>query len=159
MLSQRTFEIINYIAQNVRNSNCGFGGIQVVAFGDFLQLPPVPSYVDEGKYAFQSALWNIIFPHQIVLEHNFRAKDDEKLANLVSDISRGRYTEQNIELMKQLGRPLCIEDLGGLSYIPKIYSLNDDVDYANMCALDDMPGKEVVFLHMTLEIKKFLTKI
>ena len=54
MLSKQTFETINYIAQNIRNSNYMFEGLQVVAFGDFLQLPPVPSAIDEGKYAFQS---------------------------------------------------------------------------------------------------------
>ena len=38
MLSKRTFEIIQYVSQNVRNSDLAFGGIQVLAFGDFLQL-------------------------------------------------------------------------------------------------------------------------
>jgi hypothetical protein len=155
MLSQRTFEIVNYIAQNIRNSDYALGGIQAVAFGDVLQLPPVPSSVDRGKYAFQSALWNIIFPHQIVLEHNFRAKDDQTLADLVNDISKEHYTQQNIELMKILSRPLCIEDLG-VSYIPKVYPLNDDVSYANICALDNMPGKEIIFYVYDIGDKKLL---
>ena len=42
MLSKRTFEIIQYVSQNVRNSDLAFSGIhtviQVLAFGDFLQL-------------------------------------------------------------------------------------------------------------------------
>ena len=71
MLSQRTFEIIHYIAQNVRNSSVVFGGIQMVAFGDFLQIPPVHNYMDRGNYTFQRASWKVIFPHQIVLERNF----------------------------------------------------------------------------------------
>ena len=65
MLSMRTFDLIQYVSHNIRNSEYVLGGIQVVAFGDFLQLPPVPSAQDSGKYAFQSVLWNLTFPHQI----------------------------------------------------------------------------------------------
>lgn len=61
MLSQRTFEIINYIGQTIRYSDYAFGGTQIVAFRDFWQLPPVPSCIDSGHYAFQSALWNFGF--------------------------------------------------------------------------------------------------
>lgn len=61
MLSKRTFDIIQYIAQNVRNSDYALGGIQVVTFGDLMQLPPVASPLDDGKYAFESASWNVTF--------------------------------------------------------------------------------------------------
>ena len=33
MLNMRTFDIIQYVSQNVRNSEYVFDGIQVVAFG------------------------------------------------------------------------------------------------------------------------------
>ena len=46
----------------------------------------------------------------------------------------------------------------GISYIPQIYSLNDDVDYANMCALDNMPGEEVIFDAYDTGDKKILNK-
>ena len=45
-----------------------------MAFGDFLQLPPVPNTVDDGKYAFESTVWDLTFPHQVILEESFRAK-------------------------------------------------------------------------------------
>ena len=35
MLSKRTFELLYYFAQNIRNSDFPLGGLQVVAFGDF----------------------------------------------------------------------------------------------------------------------------
>ena len=119
MLSKRTFETINYIAQNIRNSNYMFGGLQVVAFGDFLQLPPVPSAIDEGKYAFQSELWHFVFPHQVILEDSFRAKDDNELVNLLKDISVGRCSDQSLNLIKTLSRPLDPAELQ-LDFIPKV---------------------------------------
>ena len=155
MLSKRTFEIIHYIAQNIRNSDYMFGGLQIVAFGDFLQLPPVPSTVDDGKYAFQSHLWNLAFPHQVILEDSFRAKDDQELVNLLQDISRGQCSEYSLNLIKGLSRPLDPLDFE-LSYIPKVFPLNEDVDYANMCILDSLPGQEVVFQAYDVGEKKLL---
>lgn len=120
MLSKRTFETINYIAQNTRNSNYMFGGLQVVAFGDFLQLPPVPSAFDEGKYAFQSESWQFVFPHQVILEDSFRAKDDNELVNLLKDISVGRCSDQPLNLIKTLSRPLDPAELQ-LDFIPRVF--------------------------------------
>ena len=157
MLSKRTFEIIHYIAQNIRNSDYMFGGLQIVAFGDFLQLPSVPSTVDDGKYAFQSHLWNLAFPHQVILEDSFRAKDDQELVNLLQDISRGQCSEYSLNLIKGLSRPLDPLDFE-LSYIPKVFPLNEDVDYANMCILDSLPGQEVVFQAYDVGEKKLLNR-
>lgn len=157
MLSKRTFETINYIAQNIRNSNYMFGGLQVVAFGDFLQLPPVPSAIDEGKYAFQSELWQFVFPHQVILEDSFRAKDDNELVNLLKDISVGRCSDQSLNLIKTLSRPLDPAELQ-LDFIPKVFPLNEDVDYSNMCTLDSLPGQEVVFQAYDIGEKKLLDR-
>lgn len=157
MLSKRTFEIIHYIAQNIRNSDYMFGGLQIVAFGDFLQLPPVPSTVDDGRYAFQSQLWNLSFPHQVILEDSFRAKDDQELVNLLQEISRGQCSDYSLNLIKGLSRPLNPLDFQ-LSYIPKVFPLNEDVDYANMCILDSLPGQEVVFQAYDVGEKKLLNR-
>ena len=48
MLSLRTVENIHSIAQGVRKSKQTFGGVQIVACGDFKQLPPVSSSIDPG---------------------------------------------------------------------------------------------------------------
>ncbi|KAL9976897.1 hypothetical protein ACROYT_G014238 [Oculina patagonica] len=71
-----------------------FGGLQVVAFGDFLQLPPVPSAIDDGKYAFERESWQFVFPYQVILEDSFRVKDDNKLVNILKDISVGHCSDQ-----------------------------------------------------------------
>lgn len=95
MLSKRTLELLYYFAQNIRNSDFAFGNLQVVAFGDFLQLPPVPSAIDDGKYSFQSELWAATFPHQIILEESFRAKDDQDIVKLLNPFTTdGRFSGQ-----------------------------------------------------------------
>ena len=101
-----------------------FGGIQVVAFEDFLQLSPIPNAIDDGKYAFESALWNATFPHQIILEESFRAKDDQEIVTLLNEISKGHCSEQSLKLIRSMKRPLNPSDFQ-LSYVPQVFSLNE----------------------------------
>ena len=56
MLSRVLFEKLEEVARHLRGQGF-FGGIQLVMFGDFLQLPPV-----EGGYVFTSPLWESCFP-------------------------------------------------------------------------------------------------
>ena len=157
MLSKRTFDILQYIAQNVRNSDYALGGIQVVAFGDFLQLPPVASPLDDGKYAFESASWNVTFPHQLILKENFRAKDDKEFVDLLREMSKGTCSEQSVHLIKSLSRPLVPAELG-IPYVPKVFPHNEDVDFANITILDELTGDEVVFDALDKGDKKQLNK-
>ena len=60
-----------------------------------LQLPPVPSAIDDEKYSFQSELWAATFPHQIILEESFRAKDDQDIVKLLNPFTTdGRFSGQ-----------------------------------------------------------------
>ena len=69
MLSRKLLESIEFIARKVRNNNKFFGSMQVVASGDFYQLPPVPNYDDEGQFAFLSPIWKEVFP----CDHSFQS--------------------------------------------------------------------------------------
>lgn len=57
MLSRRSFEILGYVLSKVKGKDRPFAGVQIVAFGDFKQLPPVPNTFDDGQYSFLSRLW------------------------------------------------------------------------------------------------------
>lgn len=56
MLPGRTLDYLDFHFQQIRGNDRPFGGIQMIAVGDFLQLPPVAK---NGKYdwAFQSQAW------------------------------------------------------------------------------------------------------
>ena len=108
----------------------------------FFSLPYVESPLDSGKYAFESSLWNLTFPHQIIREENFHAKHDPELLSLTK-ISRGNCSEQSEKLIKQLERPLDPAEFS-LGYMPKVFALNTDVDYANTRFLKYILGEEVL---------------
>jgi hypothetical protein len=63
MLNSATFAFAEGFARVIRNSSKPFGGIQVLACGDFFQLPPVAR---DGavSFAFEADSWNVVFgPH------------------------------------------------------------------------------------------------
>lgn len=43
LLDFRTFDMMNFLLQNIRENDLPFGGVQMILVGDFFQLPPVSS--------------------------------------------------------------------------------------------------------------------
>ena len=52
LMSCKTFERIELICRTIHRSDVIFGGLQVIAAGSFLQLPPVPSASDSACMHF-----------------------------------------------------------------------------------------------------------
>lgn len=117
----------------------------------------MPSAIDDGEYSFQSELWAATFPHQIILEEGFCAKDDQDIVKLLKEIAQGQCSDQSLELIRSLSRSLNPLDFD-LTHVPQLYPLNEDVDYANMCILDGLPGQEVVFQATDVGEKRLLNR-
>ncbi|XP_070548348.1 uncharacterized protein [Ptychodera flava] len=140
MLSARLFNLITLIAQRCRDNDKPFGGIQVVAVGDFYQLPPVPGFVDPGEYAFISPFWKFTFKHHVLLTTIYRQHSQTHLLNALNLVRIGQYDAATIDFLNTLKRPLTNQDSA-----THIYFNNLDVDYHNMCCLDRLPGQCSVF--------------
>jgi len=131
MLSLRTFEIIHFTAQGVRKSKQAFGGVQIVASGDFKQLPPVSSSIDPGRYCFESLIWEKCFPHLLYLDRVMR-QTDIKYLDMLNEIAEGECCAATEAFIKELSRPIDKEKLGVTGHIPEVYSHNEDVDFVNI---------------------------
>lgn len=66
------------------------------------------------------------------------------LSKCSGNFLRELVSEESAQLIRSLNRPLDAAGLG-ISFGPKVFHLNEDVDYANMAILDAFPGEEVVF--------------
>lgn len=122
----------------VRRKSTPFGGIQMVFFGDFLQLPPVAGQRGTAQFAFQSPSWEAskIAVHQ--LTDVVRQKD----AIFVETLSRVR-----MGLVDSLVRQVLSSRIGAEDPNPKIEPVvlecrNVDVDAFNRARLDALPGVE-----------------
>jgi ATP-dependent DNA helicase PIF1 len=108
MLSSKLFDILNHIGKATRKSSSPFGGIQVLFFGDFYQLPPVSSNKDgcedpaESMFCFESKEWFSVFPREnhIILTKVFR-QSCEIYANILNKLRVGVITKKGLSYLNQ----------------------------------------------------------
>ena len=99
MMSEKLFELIDYLCKKIRNNQLSFGGIQVIMSGDFYQLPPVckdKNIVSESNFCFQSDLWDSTFDYSYIFEKNFRQSGDKKYFEMLQEIRVGEPSLETI---------------------------------------------------------------
>jgi ATP-dependent DNA helicase PIF1 len=86
MISAELFTKLVLIARHVRGINKGFGGIQVLISGDFLQLPPVKPRYHVGRVlrAYESPLWRECVEESVCLRQVFRQESMDFYRNLLA---------------------------------------------------------------------------
>lgn len=124
-ISKKVFEIVNILYQKINKNTFLFGGLKVIVFGDFFQLPPVINkencfYKDEhgneekNGYCFESHLWPQLEFLNIVLKKNFRQSQDSKFYDILSRCRLGILDKSDIDLLKKRSREhidRCEDDL------------------------------------------------
>lgn len=140
MISACIFAQLDFICQYIRKSSKPFGGIQIIACGDFRQLRPVPneSYNDPGHYCFSTEAWKSI-PHVINLDQVMR-QTDRNFINAIQCLAKGGAMPVKVkELLEHLSRPL----LTGRDPV-YLFARTWDVDMLNHDKLRQLgPGEKV----------------
>lgn len=95
MLSKETFENLDLLLKLVRCNEKPFGGIQLLLFGDFFQLPPVNS----ENFCFESDVWQEANIKTFILKKIFRQTNDGFI-NLLNDIRHGFLSEDDEKMLK-----------------------------------------------------------
>ncbi|HUB93110.1 MAG TPA: AAA family ATPase, partial [Verrucomicrobiae bacterium] len=107
MVRADTMEGINRMLQLARKSTLPFGGVQIIAFGDVYQLPPVvesPALLDYlkriygGPYFFNALIWKRTDLRICELQHVFRQSDEQFKAALDA-IRDDSYTQADLDFL------------------------------------------------------------
>lgn len=100
MMSAKLLHILDRIARKVVTPLFPFGGIQVLMFGDFYQLPPVGDKEDPDscKFAFEYERWNEIIKETVVLKSVFRQTDPQFIKAL-HQVRVGRISKSSYNLL------------------------------------------------------------
>lgn len=106
MMSADLFEKLNTIGQILRkNRLLPFGGMQVVALGDFFQLPPIVRDISAADVAtaahiaFNARSWSATFRHTVQLRQLMR-QSDPVFQELLNSFRVGAVREDHMELLR-----------------------------------------------------------
>ena len=136
MLGANYIDVINEVAKRVRGCSSPFGGIQVVASGDFLQLSPV-----NDSFCFESPCWDELRFKNYVLTKAYRFTE-QKWNDILQRARIGKLTKEDMDVLKG-----CVNKKNTSDIQPTvIYSLRRDVDNINEVALDDLPSEFISFI-------------
>jgi len=94
MLDARSFDYIDQVLRALKDESKPFGGIQVLLFGDFFQLPPVSK---ESGFCFSSNCWQSLDLKTVFLEKIYR-QNDEKFIRSLNNLRLNQLTQDDIRL-------------------------------------------------------------
>jgi len=137
MMSDEIFEKLDALAKRIRYCpNKPFGGIQILCFGDFYQLPPINT-----KFVFESALWNETLQSIVPFETIYRQKDPI-FQTMLNEIREGNVSDETDRLLKsRLNLDFSKEEIQPT----KIFTRRDIVDTINKEGLDKIEGEEKMY--------------
>jgi len=127
MMSDDFFEKLDELGKRLRKSDKSFGGIQVLCFGDFYQLPPINT-----KFVFESAKWNNVLDSIVNLETIYRQKDPV-FQKMLNEVRVGVVSDETDRLLKsRIGLDFSKEEIQPT----KIFTRRAMVDKVNKEGLD-----------------------
>lgn len=146
MVGKDLWEKLNYIGQYVRNSPRPFGGITILACGDFFQLPPV-----KDDFVFESVEWTSIEWGWVELTVPKRY-ENLKWFETQLRIRRGEPTKEDFKLIEDRIRAYD-EFLAHLETNPNslvvkptvLYCTNVSTDSENVVALRKLTTKSHIY--------------
>jgi hypothetical protein len=143
-VSASLFDKLDEVTQRIRGNALAFGGLQVVAVGDFLQTAPIGDADDPNpKYVFESAAWKSLGFRHIMLQTQNRLSDPEMLLVMRRMRVMGYDAETRAELIR-LTQDNDPDDFVGPEVI-HLYATNEEVDKHNAEVMAALPGQTAEF--------------
>lgn len=144
ILSARTFRAIDYLCRAMRGLTATpFGGLRVIACGDFYQLPPVlnASNSHANGYAFESPSWTELSPVYYALRVSLRHSSDPTYANMLASIRKGDITPEIIAALRARVLPPPVGTNDKPLPLTSIFPVNREVDIVNRNRFNKLPGE------------------
>jgi ATP-dependent DNA helicase PIF1 len=144
MISAPVFDLINDLLKAIRGNEKPFGGLQLILFGDFLQLPPINrdrQMADDYQFCFQSKAWKELKPQSIMLKTVFR-QADQNFVNLLNNIRFGKISDDDLEILKSR---IDLPEKNSAIKPTILASHNAQVDAINQIELKKIPNISQTF--------------
>ncbi len=144
MLHAKQLNLVNQVLKYFKESDDAFGGIQVIAAGDFFQLPPVGRNGEKNrdKFCFMSDAWVEAKFRVCYLTEQHR-QDDSVLNDILNAIRSQKIQQQHIQALHNTRD----QDIG--ETFTRLYTHNMDVDSINFQHLNAIDGTGHQFVAVT----------
>ena len=160
MLSSDLLELLDVVAREVRKVDEAMGGLQIIACGDFFQLPPIVSErsgmmsygedIDPNRpFCFDSPVWEELGLHENTFELSqvHRQESGSKFEVFLNDMVRVGNVPPSV--LRDFNRKCLISKEHPLpddGIVPtRIYTHNKDVDSENEARLAELEGELTSF--------------
>lgn len=137
MLPGAIIGFVDFLCRVIREDDRPFGGIQIVAVGDFLQLPPV-STTGMYDWAFMARAWNEANFASVSLRTIHR-QDDPQFISVLNQFRAGAIRTDSMRIL--MGRVAMFPRASVL----RLMTHNTQVDRWNHMMLDACDGTTVEF--------------
>lgn len=128
--------IAEALAQKARESTLPWGGMRIIAVGDFAQLPPVTKDRADRDWAFRNPVWAQSGFQACLLSHNQRVEDNRFL-DVLSDVRHGLVTPRVKEFLEERTREHDHDDPA-----PRLFPRRNQAEEYNMQRLAEIPYEE-----------------
>ena len=132
MLSGETLDTAEHIARAVKKSVLPWGGIRVIAVGDFAQLPPITRGRDK-EWCFLSQAWERSRFKKVILREVKRTEDAAFL-EVLEDIRWGKNSERVRTFLNERLTPA--DEVG--SDVPHVFPRRAQTDQFNRARLNEI---------------------
>lgn len=141
MMSRHLFDKLEEVFRLVRKDPRPFGGMQLVLFGDFLQLPPVTrdEKDDTDRFCFSSDAWKLAEIETHMLTKVFRQQDEE-FSGALNDIRVGKLSEVASRLLNSRYGRRAVDTMPDIKAVT-VFTHNEDVEAHNMTFLAQIEGE------------------
>jgi len=136
------------LIKNQVNGQPAFGGIQIIATGDFAQLPPVKC----DKFCFEASTWDSVIQETVFLDQIVRQRNPE-FQDVLNSIRKGEITKKVKELLKSRENVELKNEFGIKP--TKIFMTNAEIDFNNEKELDLLAEKGNEFHEFVWSVEFF----
>ncbi|MFN8945451.1 MAG: DEAD/DEAH box helicase [Pseudobdellovibrionaceae bacterium] len=147
MIPGSVLMVAEALAQRARDSELPWGGLQVIAVGDFAQLPPVTRVTPSSSYelapvgrdwAFKNHVWKQTHFQNIVLKTNQRVQDQEYI-EILQQVRFGQVNQDVTDFLNGAIREHDEDDSG-----TRLFPRRDQSEQYNFKKLKDIHEDEFV---------------
>ncbi|MEK7689888.1 MAG: AAA family ATPase, partial [Bdellovibrionota bacterium] len=141
MLSGMTLRAAETIAREARDVDAPWGGMRVIAVGDFAQLPPVNPHGSERDWGFLDPSWIKSSFTPAVLKTIVRTKDPE-FSDILNRVRAGRADEVVVAYLREREQAWVKKPD---DHVTRLFGFRDTTEKFNLERLAEVKSKERIF--------------